>query len=119
MELKNYPTHLMICNTKREEDGLAMSSRNMRLNDAERKQATGIIRQLRFLQNNITAGDTSHLVQLATTTLTEDGFTVDYLELADAGTLLPVKDWDGEQKIVALAAAFINEVRLIDNLLLN
>jgi pantoate--beta-alanine ligase len=119
MELRNYSAHLSICETKREKDGLAMSSRNMRLNETERKQATGLIHQLRFIKENLVPGDTSETVLTASKNLTYAGFKVDYLELADAVTLLPVVNWNGEQKIVALAAAFLNEIRLIDNLLLN
>ncbi|MBL7721162.1 MAG: pantoate--beta-alanine ligase, partial [Chitinophagaceae bacterium] len=48
-----------------------------------------------------------------------EGFRVDYIEIADAKTLKAVNNWDGKKKLVALVAAFLNEVRLIDNLLLN
>ena len=51
--------------------------------------------------------------------LEETGFRVDYVEIADANKLHLLNHWDGEQKIIALVAAFMNEVRLIDNLLLN
>jgi pantoate--beta-alanine ligase len=44
---------------------------------------------------------------------------VDYVEISDAATLEPVLEWDGHQKIVALVAAFLNNVRLIDNMPLN
>ena len=51
--------------------------------------------------------------------LMQKGFRIDYMELADAGTLKLVEHWDGKQKIVALAAAFLNAVRLIDNMGIN
>jgi pantoate--beta-alanine ligase len=46
-------------------------------------------------------------------------FKVDYVSIADANSLEPCTDWDGQQKLVALAAAFQDDIRLIDNLLLN
>jgi pantoate--beta-alanine ligase len=51
--------------------------------------------------------------------LIQAGFKPDYVEITDADNLAIVNDWDGKQKLVALIAAFLNEVRLIDNMLLN
>ena len=51
--------------------------------------------------------------------LEENGFKIDYVEIAQTETLAPVTNWDGNQKLVALVAASLNEVRLIDNMLLN
>ena len=64
-------------------------------------------------------GDLVSLKKKAENRLSEKGFKVDYVEIADANTLQPVDHWDGKQKLVALAAAFLNQVRLIDNILLN
>jgi pantoate--beta-alanine ligase len=50
--------------------------------------------------------------------LTRHGFRVDYAEIADALTLEPIRKYNPEQHAVALIAAFINDVRLIDNLVL-
>ncbi len=112
-------TTIVICPTLREADGLAMSSRNMRLNEAERKRATTIFNSLCFIKDNLRQGDLASLVQGATRMLEAEGFKVDYVAIADAGDLQPVSTWDGQQKLVALIAAFNNEVRLIDNMLLN
>jgi pantoate--beta-alanine ligase len=51
--------------------------------------------------------------------LSQNGFRTDYVEIADADTLAPVTYWDGKEKIVALAATFLNDVRLIDNMVIN
>lgn len=110
---------IRICPTLRENDGLAMSSRNMRLNEEERKKATAIYRALTYIKDNIQAGETAKLSQNAISQLTGAGFKVDYFEIADAATLEKVTDWNGKQKLVALAAAFLNEIRLIDNRPLN
>lgn len=105
--------------TRREADGLAMSSRNMRLDAEERKKAGSIFRILNMIKEQLVPGHTRSLVKEAKKFLSEQGFKTDYIEIADAGTLEPVLEWDGKQKLVALAACYINEVRLIDNLLLN
>jgi pantoate--beta-alanine ligase len=110
---------LQVCATVREADGLAMSSRNLRLNDDERKKAVGISKALAFAKNEIIPGDLTRLEIEATTLLTASGFKVDYFEIAKADSLELVNEWDGQTKLVALAAAFINQVRLIDNMLLN
>ena len=111
-------TTIIICPTLRETDGLAMSSRNMRLNEAERKRATTIFNSLCFIKEHLRQGDLAALVQEATRMLEAEGLKVDYVAIADAGTLHPVTEWDGRQKLVALIAAFIGDVRLIDNLVL-
>lgn len=110
--------HIHICPTLREPDGLAMSSRNLRLNPEERKKATAIYTSLVFVKNNITPGPTTGLKNKATALLQEKGFNVDYVEIADAGDLSIIEKWDGVQKYVVLAAAYLNEVRLIDNMVI-
>ncbi|MEO5892700.1 MAG: pantoate--beta-alanine ligase [Ferruginibacter sp.] len=110
-------TKIIICKTQREPDGLAMSSRNLRLNEEERKKAPGIYNALVTVKNNIHAGDTRQLTQNAEQSLNENGFKVDYVELAAAGTLEVLTEWDGSTPLVVLAAAYLNEVRLIDNLI--
>jgi pantoate--beta-alanine ligase len=108
-----------ICPTLREEDGLAMSSRNKRLNETERKKAVTISKALNFIKENLGKDSLTNLKNSARQMLQQDGFNVDYVEIADAADLTEIKDWDGKQKLIAAAAAFINEVRLIDNMLLN
>jgi pantoate--beta-alanine ligase len=111
-------TNINICPILREKDGLAMSSRNMRLNKEERDKATAIYSALTYIKNNLTPGNIQSLKTTALAKLTDEGFKPDYVEIANADTLQLVNDWDGKQKLVALVAAFLNEVRLIDNLLL-
>ncbi|MFM2337162.1 MAG: hypothetical protein RL115_355 [Bacteroidota bacterium] len=108
-----------ICPTLRETDGLAMSSRNMRLNPSERALAPVIYQTMKWVKEELKIGDISSLSKAGATELTLKGFKPDYFSIVDARTLLPVAVWDGEQKLVLLVAAFLNEVRLIDNLLLN
>jgi pantoate--beta-alanine ligase len=110
---------LNIAPTLREEDGLAMSSRNMRLSEEERKKAAAIYQSLRFIKSNLKTGNLSHLKSEVTDQLATKGFKVDYVEICDAKDLSIADEWDGYQKLVVLIAAFNNEVRLIDNMLLN
>ncbi|PWT73967.1 MAG: pantoate--beta-alanine ligase [Bacteroidetes bacterium] len=107
------------CPTVREPDGLAMSSRNVRLNEEQRKRATTIFESLSYLKNNLSKGNLSALLDKARSILTARGFKIDYLDIADADNLERVGIWDGRQKLVALAAAFLDEIRLIDNIVLN
>lgn len=111
--------NITICSTLREVDGLAMSSRNMRLNEAERAAANTIYLSLQYIKSNLVKGDLSFIKTRAEEMLKQAGFKTDYIEIADAGNLTLLEAWDGQQKIVALIAAFLNEVRLIDNMVLN
>jgi pantoate--beta-alanine ligase len=110
---------LHISPTLREKDGLAMSSRNTRLDEQQRQIAPLIFQTLSQIKNEIKQGNQQLLKQQAMKQLHEKGFRPDYVEIADAATLKPVNDWDGRQKLVVLAAAFLGDVRLIDNLLIN
>jgi pantoate--beta-alanine ligase len=118
MKNKPYDIALSICDTVREPDGLAMSSRNMRLNEQERQQALRIIESLQIMKNGLTIGNIESLKKSATTFLEQNNYTVDYTEIADATTLEIQTTWDGKRKLVALVAAYLNEVRLIDNVVL-
>jgi pantoate--beta-alanine ligase len=108
-----------ICPTLRETDGLAMSSRNMRLSAEDRIRATAIYKALNTIKSEVRKGDLRELQNKAENLLLSKGFKVDYIEIADAITLEKVSEWNGERKLVALAAAFLHEVRLIDNIVLN
>jgi pantoate--beta-alanine ligase len=120
IELYNIPTMLQIGNTLREADGLAMSSRNLRLLPEDRKKATAIYGALNYIKTEMYAKSIEELKQLATHIIMEAGFSkIDYVEIGDAGTLLPVNQANSGTKLVALVAAFLNNVRLIDNMIIN
>lgn len=104
--------------TIREADGLAMSSRNSRLTPEQRQAAPAIYKTLVFLKENIQPGNLKGLLGNAAQQLTAAGFVPDYVALANAATLQPVETWDGKTPLVALIAAFLGEVRLIDNLVI-
>jgi pantoate--beta-alanine ligase len=119
INLEKIKTNINICPTRRESSGLAMSSRNMRLSEKDKKQALKIFETLSYLKNNIKPGNLSALKKDAANNLINAGFKVDYVEIADADNLEIINEWDGNRRTVAVVAAFLNEVRLIDNMLLN
>ena len=112
-------TSVIICPTQREPDGLAMSSRNVRLSHLERKKAANLFNTLSYIKENIQLEDLENLKQMAQNILIEQGFKVEYIDISKAQTLETVQNWDGKSTLVALVAAYINQVRLIDNLVLN
>ena len=110
---------LNISPTVRDTGGLAMSSRNMRLNENERIKARAIYQALQAIKDQLQKGELATIKNLAVNILVEKGFKVDYVEIAGAGNLQIVEKWDGKQNLVALAAVYLNQVRLIDNILVN
>ncbi len=115
------PVRLELCPTMREAGGLAMSSRNVRLSDKGRRQALAIHRALRTVVSQAWQQPLSRVVQEAREGLqSADGVTPEYLVVCDADTLAEVEEWPAaKQPLVALAAARVEGVRLIDNLLID
>lgn len=114
---KEQTIQLNIVPTVREIDGLAMSSRNLRLNEEQRKLATSIFQELIFIKENIHEHSLDELKKDANTHLQKKGFVVDYVEIANAEDLSTATSTKG--KLIVLAAATTGNVRLIDNLPLN
>lgn len=113
-------THLQlrIVSTKREAAGLAMSSRNLRLDSRQREKAAVIYSALNYIKTHQKELTVAQLKEKAAALLKASGFTIDYVEIADAGDLTPCSALNG-QPAIALVAATIGSIRLIDNLLLN
>jgi len=112
------PAKLHIAPTLRETDGLAMSSRNMRLTKEDRQTAVAISQALNQMKTKLQQGSLQKVKDDATAFLTAKGFKVDYTEMAHAETLALLDNWNGYDPLVGLIAAYIGEVRLIDNMLL-
>jgi len=108
---------LHISPTKRETSGLAMSSRNLRLSQDERILAVTIFEELENIKHGLDKIPLKSLKEMAAQHLTQKGFRVDYVEITRAEDLLPSENT--KEADVALVAASIGNVRLIDNLLLN
>jgi pantoate--beta-alanine ligase len=111
---RHIPTKLHIAPTLREIDGLAMSSRNMRLTKEDRQTAVAISQTLNQMKTQLQQGSLQKIKEEATAFLTSKGFRVDYTEIAHANTLTLLDNWNGTDPVVALIAAYIGEVRLID-----
>jgi len=117
LTVMNVDTTLIPCPIIREVDGLAMSSRNLRLTPTERANATAIYRALLVLKDQWRSDPPSALAA-AEAILKKADFRIDYISVADAITLEPVSDPTAGSTVVALIAAFQGEIRLIDNMIL-
>jgi pantoate--beta-alanine ligase len=112
----NIPIKIIPCPTIREADGLAMSSRNVRLSAAERAQAPALYAAMQRAATAIRAGGGIEAVlETARAEVLAAGFReIEYLELRDAASLAPVTDLAKPMRM--LAAAWLGDVRLIDNI---
>jgi pantoate--beta-alanine ligase len=120
VEILNVPIEVITVRTYREPTGLAMSSRNLRLNENEKLQAAEISKMLLYIKEHYTNCTFSELENYAANHLLKSGFKkVDYVSIADKKTLQPIRVIDGKTEPVALIAAFIGDVRLIDNMVLD
>jgi len=115
-----FPLHLVICPTVREQDGLAMSSRNTYLSSTEREEATVLYQALQQAARLLGQGERSasrlHQAMLAVVSRAPSA-RVDYVEIVDPLTLDPISRCD-RTTLFALAV-FIGKTRLIDNALLD
>lgn len=113
------PVEIVPCATYRESDGLAMSSRNVRLSPDERKLSPVIYQTLLEVKQMAGKIPITEVEDWATQKLNKlDGFNTEYFSIVDAETLLPVVNWSGAKRLVACTAVFVGNVRLIDNLIL-
>ena len=112
------PVRIEVCPIVRDVDGVALSSRNVYLRGPERARARALSRALRAAQEAVDAGerDPSSIIELARTQLSTADLEPDYLELVSPETLAPLQRIDGDA--LALVAARVGRVRLIDNHLL-
>ncbi|CAM4058925.1 pantoate--beta-alanine ligase [Shewanella aquimarina] len=109
------PIEIVGVDTIRESSGLAMSSRNGYLSEAQKQQAAQLKRTLDEMAEAIAKGQAiPNVVQHAQEQLHQAGFKPDYLSVRNAADLREVQDDD--KQLVILAAAFMGSTRLIDNL---
>ena len=104
------------CPIVREEDGLALSSRNARLSAEERENALNISRTLfksRTFATTHSVSETQKMVEDAIAAA--PGLRLEYFEIVDGNTLQKVGDWNDTSYVVGCITVFCGEVRLIDN----
>lgn len=115
----NLDTEMVVCPIVREQDGVAVSSRNRLLNDAERRAATVLYGALTAARERIARGErgTGPLVdELRRVLESEPLASVDYAEIVDADTFQPAPFLRGAK--LAIVATFFGSTRLIDNMLI-
>ncbi len=117
VELEGFNLEIIDCPIKREDDGLAMSSRNVRLTASQRAIAPNIAKTLReslvYAANHTVAETKQHVID------TIDSFPemeVEYYEIVDALTMQPINNWEDTEKAVGCVTVYCGDVRLIDNI---
>ena len=113
----DYKLEIVGCPIVREEDGLALSSRNKRLSAQERENALNISQTL-FKSRTFAASHTVSETQKMVEEAIEDapGLRLEYFEIVDGNTLQKVSSWEDSLYVVGCITVFCGEVRLIDNI---
>ncbi|WP_462280925.1 pantoate--beta-alanine ligase [Salinivirga cyanobacteriivorans] len=113
----NYPVKIMGAPIIRENDGLAMSSRNQRLNSEQRKSAAFINQILAASKNKSQHLSVKQLEDWVTDSLNKIAhLEVEYFQIVDQETLQPVNNWQENCDKIGCIAVYCGEVRLIDNI---
>ena len=117
VKLLNYPVEIVACPIGREDDGMALSSRNLRLTPEQRKNAVSISQTLfksrTFAEQHSVAETIDYVVNTLNSVPDLD---VEYFEIVNGNTLLSVNDWSDSDYIVGCITVYCGEVRLIDNI---
>jgi len=111
------PIDIIGCPIIREPDGLAMSSRNLQLTIGEREIAPLIYKTLSKVREKSGSIPVKELQNWAIKKINDNpAFNVEYFEIVDKTTLLPLENWKNKQNGIALTAVYLGDIRLIDNL---
>lgn len=117
VQLEGFKLQIVACPIKREDDGLALSSRNVRLTAEQRQLAPNIYRVLKESCNfakSHTVAETEKFVVDSLNALPQ--MEVEYYSIVDALTMQPVSDWVDTDSITGCITVYCGEVRLIDNI---
>ncbi|MCC7051061.1 MAG: pantoate--beta-alanine ligase [Bacteroidia bacterium] len=110
------PVTIVACPTLQEKDGLAMSSRNIRLDEKERCESVKIYEALNWIKQNKANYLPEELQKEALKKITTPLLNPEYLEIVNPVTLQPIKRWNEVDKPVVCVATWCGKVRLIDNM---
>jgi pantoate--beta-alanine ligase len=109
--------NIIACPIVREKDGLAMSSRNVRLTAGQREIAPAIARTLEESRTLATAKSVKETAEWVINTLNRiPPLRVEYFEIIDGNTLQPIRNWDETTNPTGCITVFCGDVRLIDNI---
>ena len=117
----SFPLEITVVPTRRETDGLALSSRNMRLSSSEREKSLILFNSLTHAKNELLKGEKWLAVRNQITQVfeAEPLAKLEYFELVDPETFLIYSEFDPTKKSSICVASFIGNIRLIDNLPIN
>lgn len=110
-------TKLVMVPTEREADGMALSSRNVKLDEESRIKATILSKTLHDIKSQLPHEDVNSLLEKGINQIADKGLEVEYLQVADQNTLKPLSKAHKGEKVVICVAARAGDVRLIDNVL--
>ncbi len=120
VEKHRIPVEIVGCPIFREENGLAMSSRNERLTPDERSRASVIYKALQSAREKFSTQSAQKIrSQVEQMLQSVPGISLEYFEVADEKTLRPVKRKSKKKKYRAFIAVLVNKIRLIDTIALN
>jgi len=118
VEELNFPIKLTCADTIREADGLAMSSRNLLLENSMRQQAIVIYNTLNSAKQALLEKSTvEDVIKMAKGAFSKSKLELEYFEIVNTNTLKPVENIGFENTVSICAAAYAGKVRLIDNIL--
>ena len=119
IDQQDLPVGVIMCDIIREDDGLAMSSRNVRLSPDEREVANQLYKTLKACKKEYDSSPLLKLKKWAIANLNvEPLIKVDYISFCDASTLEEIEHWEDAEHIVLLGAIFLGPIRLIDNIII-
>ncbi len=114
------PVNVIGCPIFREANGLAMSSRNERLSEEDRKQASIIYKTLKAAKSRFGTQSARQVAEWVETTFGKNPkFKLEYFQIADESTLKPATRKSPKKRYRAFIAVFVNKIRLIDTIALN
>lgn len=113
---ENIPVKIVPVPIKRETDGLAMSSRNTRLTKEKRRESPEIFHILKEAKSFFKAHSVEETKKFVADEFSKTSLKLEYFEIADEETLIPMADKSGAGRPRAFIAVFAEDIRLIDNL---
>ena len=120
IDLEKHKTKLIICPTVREKNGLAMSSRNDLLSQKNRENSSIIFHNLNYVKTHFKKTDFDQIISKCIKSINSyDGFKTEYFEIVDSFSLSKQKKYCENKSYRVFVSVIVDEVRLIDNILLN